>query len=447
MEYDELKTQFEQSDENFLDLLREKNRKTGFLFYIAEMEDDYLRQIYITEIPFIPPADNNPPGHGFPMDAILPKENIYYLTDKTDSLTRGEVVYNKIQREHKDKMEFDLVFAAILDNQNLLIIVRPVEQLSEHTAISNQFLLIIGLITLLISIAIAYRSAKSVVRPVKEITEISEHIANLDFSHRYTGRDRDEIGILGDSMNRISTQLDSAIVKLQDEMSLQKRFFAGVSHEFKTPVGLIRGYAESLRLGLANNQNEINEYSDIIIEETDRLNHLVSDIIFLVKSGSAEFQLSRKNVDIISLLCDSIEKIQPALSDKSIRLEKELPPDAVLQGDGIRIKQIFDNILNNAIRHTPEGKHIIVTVRADEDGIIVSVENEGEPIPDEHLSHLFDPFYTLYESRSKVSSGTGLGLSIVKNLVEKHGGYCGIENLRHNDFQGVRVWFQLPFLK
>jgi signal transduction histidine kinase len=453
-EYENLKETFEQPNMEILDLLRENDRRTGFLFYIAEMHGQQLGRIVLASGPNFFPDDPNIQSNVALPEFGLPNGQFDYIRNNIELIQQGESLFGQVERSMSGKMEFDLVFAAQLNTQYVLIIVRPVEQLDEHTAIINQFLLIIGLIAILISILIAQISARSVVKPIKDITDIGQHIANLDFSHRYTGNARDEIGSLGNSINTISTQLDSAIKeleetnkKLQVEMSLQKQFFAGVSHEFKTPVGLIRGYSESLVLGLAKTPEEIVEFSAIILDETDRLNRLVSDILFLVRSESAEFVLNLKTFDIIPLLENSLKKSAPMILDKQIRLTRDLPQSIMVKGDEIRIGQIFDNLLSNAFRHTPKGGIIAIKSVSKENGMMFCVMNEGEIIAEKHLQHLFDPFYTTFESRDKSSSGTGLGLSIVKNLVEKHHGRCGIENVNTKDFQGVNAWFWLPVIQ
>ncbi len=454
-EFEYISDGFVSPDNDLLDLLREEDRKTGFLFYIAEIQDDSIGEIIVASqrdsigrILPEPPVKAGFPGGG------LPLPQLDFVISNSETLFTGEPVYGRVQRELRDLNEFDLVFASRLNENYLLVITRPVEQLDEHSAVTNQFLLLIAVFVLLISIIIARISAKSIVKPIKEITEIAEHIADLDFSHRYTGNARDETGILGDSINRISAQLDTSIKdlertneKLKVEMDLQRRFFAGVSHEFKTPVGLIRGYSESLQLGLAKDLKEVKEFSTIILEETDRLNHLITDILFLVKSESTEFTLHTNEIDLIPLIDSIIEKNIPAAITKQIRLARSLPESAIVTADEVRVGQIIDNLMSNAFRHTPTGGEIAIRVSVESGEVTVCIINEGDHIDEKDIAHLFDPFYSAFESRDKQSSGTGLGLSIVKSLVDRHGGHCGIENVNDEKIRGVRAWFSIPVSK
>lgn len=452
-EYQDIATSFEKPDLDILTLLREKDKTTGFIFYILELTNQDKYNIVLSSAPnFHPepiafPRDNNPPI------LELPKAQFDYINSNIDTIKQGVVLFEKVYRDLSQNKEFDLIFVAPLKSSYVLVIARPVEQLEEQTAITNQFLIIIGLLSILLSVIIAKFAAKSVIKPIKKITTIVEHIANLDFSHKYEGNTKDEVNLLGNGINVISSQLDCAIKELEEsnkklkiEMALQKRFFAGVSHEFKTPIGLIRGYAESLKLGLVNNNKDIEEFSSVIIEETDKLNHFVTDILFLIKSESTEFVLNYKTMDIIIVLEKALEKSYPLISRKEINLTKDILPSTSFYGDEVRIGQIFNNILSNAIRHTPNKGKLMVKSFIKNKGIMIQFINEGQLIEEKHITYLFDPFYSAVESRDKINSGTGLGLSIVKNLVEKHNGKCGIENINFHSFKGVNVWVWLPLI-
>ena len=453
-EYQDISENFENPDQEILALLREKDKTTGFVFYLVELTTQDKYKIVLSSIPnFLPEPFAFPKDNLSPM-IELPKAQFDFLNANVEKIKQDEVVFGKVYRNLNENKEFDLIYAAQLKSPYVLVIARPVEQLEEQTAITNQFLIIIGILSIILSIIIAKFASKSVIKPIKKITTIVEHIAKLDFSHKYEGHTKDEVNLLGNGINVISSQLDSAIKdleqsnkKLKIEMDLQKRFFAGVSHEFKTPIGLIRGYAESLKLGLVKTPHEIEEFSEIIIEETDKLNHFVTDILFLIKSESTEFVLDIKTLDIITVLENALEKSSHLIEDKEINLIKDISSSIKLYGDEVRIGQVFNNILSNAFRHTPNKGKLIIKAFSKDDGVMIQFMNEGPLIEEKHIKHLFDPFYSAFESRDKINSGTGLGLSIVKNLVEKHKGKCGIENINQKTFKGVNVWVWFPSIK
>jgi signal transduction histidine kinase len=453
-EYETIKGGFDGLDEGLLDQLREHDRLTGFLFYVAETDGQQFGRIVMSSSPGFA-LDVPPFGPGIeemPMYGLALTQ-LDFVRENLEGIRQGTPAFGEIPREIGMSKGYDLVFASLLDQRYLLVIIRPVEQLYEFTAVTNQFLLAISLLAVLVSVIVAQFSARSVTKPIKRITEIGKHIADLDFSHRYVGHSRDEIGSLGNSINKISTKLDSTIReleetnrKLQTEMGLQKQFFAGVSHEFKTPVGLIRGYSESLTLGLAKTPEEIKEFAAIILDESDRLNLLVSDILLLVRSESSQFVLDMKILDIIPFLEASIRKNSLQIAEKKLHIAKKLPESVMVEGDAVRLTQIVDNLLGNALRHVPANGTIAIEATPEDGGMRFSFLNEGAPIAPEHLAHLFDPFYSAFESRDKSVSGTGLGLSIVRNLVGKHNGRCGIENIEREGLSGVDAWFWLPVI-
>ncbi|MGD1822745.1 MAG: sensor histidine kinase [Pleomorphochaeta sp.] len=460
-EYNEIKKEFSEPNDEIISLLSSRDSKTGFLYYISDLENLRNKKIILASNPIPLPMGNfmmrampNSFNEMPIKESMIPQVQSEYILSNLDIIKTEGYIFSQVHRVVPGSNEFDLVFAGELENEYLLLIIRPVEQLAEQTAITNKFLLIIGFISLVFSIFVAHSLAKTIVKPIKDITKITGKIAKLDFSNKYEGNSIDEIGELGSSINEISYQLDKSISELEDsnkkleiENNLQKKFFAGISHEFKTPIGLISGYAETLKLGLAKNTQERYDYTNIILEETDKLNHLVNDILFLIKSESTEFILNFKEINVITLLQNSVKKYENIIKEKDIYLIMNMSKCFTINGDSIRLSQIFENILSNAFRYTNNGKKIIINATEKENNVLIEFINEGSQIDNDHIVHLFDPFYSAYEARDRFSSGTGLGLSIVKNLVNKHNGTINIENYNDNGIIGVRVWVLFPSIK
>ena len=160
--------------------------------------------------------------------------------------------------------------------------------------------------------------------PILGLDQMAKNISELDFSKRYEGNEKDEVGRLGESMNIISEKLDRTIGDLKNEMALQQRFLASVSHEFKTPVGLIKGYTESLELGLASSDEETQEFYEIIIGEADRLDHLISDIIYLMQLNSVNFRIDMKEFNFSHLLIETVNKLKTINDDKTYELTMDI---------------------------------------------------------------------------------------------------------------------------
>jgi len=406
-EFEILSDLYNPHNRDFLNIIRERSAETGLKYLVSK------------------------PNFTIIMSSIpeFRKEGQQKLSkDKREILDKlgNETYYGSVKRENSSKS--DVLLVSPLNRDTFLFIVKPMEQLKDNAAIANDFLLFMGTITLLLSVFLTYLVAQKAVKPIVEITGISRKIAVLDFSQKYTGQSKDEIGILGDSINHISEELDKTINHLNKEMELQKRFLASVSHEFKTPVGLIRGYSESLNLDMAQSEEERKEFSEIIISEADRLNDLVSDLLLLIRMDSTSFHLSKCDFDLSETIRSIKRKYEQIQNIKKIHFKLTIPENHIFHGDEKRITQVIENLLNNAIRHCISESEIILSLIIEKEQILLSIYNKGPFIPDEQLHHIFDPFYSIHDSRSRDKSGTGLGLSIVKSIVEKHGGTCSIIN-------------------
>ncbi|WP_176461864.1 sensor histidine kinase [Anaeromicrobium sediminis] len=431
-EYEELLEEYRGiSDRKFLDILRRRNSDNGYKYLVVNEKYD----IVLSSAPEFKEGNR----------LHLSKFQKEFMKKNEKELTDGKVFYQALKRD--DSKQYDITLVAQLRKDHFLLIAQPLQQVSENVAIANDFILMIGIGILIIGVIIANYMSRRIVRPILEITEITSKIANLDFSERYHGTLKDEVGILGKSINRISEKLHSTIsdlkhtnTDLQKELQLQKRFLASVSHEFKTPVGLIRGYTESLHLGMAKDKEEAQEFTSIILQETDHLNRLISDIIFLMHIDSGIFQMNMKGFDLAISIQGVVNKFSQMPSEKSFELSVETPSKLQVCGDEGRLIQVLENLISNGIRHVSPGGILQLTANQKNNLVKVEIYNSGKQIPKEHLPHLFNAFYSAQDSRSRNNSGTGLGLSIVNSIIQKHRGECGV----FNRADGVVFWFTLP---
>lgn len=378
----------------------------------------------------------------------LPRYQREYIDHNRKALNKGEILYGPLVDENKGQSFVQHI--GKLKKDEYLVISQPLAQLSENARIANSFFLMIGVAMLSVSVLVTYFMSKRLVRPILDITFIAQRIADLDFTLRYQGNSEDEVGILGESINTISKKLDSTISdlkltneQLNKEMQLQKRFLASVSHEFKTPVGLIRGYGETLEHGMVNSPTEQKEISGIIIKEADRLNRLVNDIILLMRMESGAFKMKMQKIDLVPIMQETLDKFSMIASKKQVKLTKDIPESLPVFVDGERIIQVLDNLFSNSLRHVNNKGEIKFEAIIIHDIIRIELMNTGTKIPENHLGHLFEPFYRVEESRSRKSGGSGLGLSIVKGIITAHKGDCGVKNIDN----GVIFWFTLPISK
>lgn len=434
-EYEVLLEQYKESTDNeFLNIVKKQNSNTGYKYLVVNEKYDVI----LSSAPEFQIDDR------FELTKFLKK----FLSKHQNELSEEKIFYQALKSD--DNSQYDIVLAAKLKRDYFLLITKPVQQISDNVAIANDFIIMIGIGVLIIGALIAYYMSRRIVRPLLEITKITSKIAHLDFSKRYKGTLKDEVGILGQSINRISEKLHSTIsdlnqanTDLQAELQLQKRFLASVSHEFKSPVGLIRGYAESLQLGMAQNKEEAEEFTAIILQETDHLSRLISDIILLMHMDSGTFHIDKKKFNLAVSIQDIINKHVQMPTEKPLQFRTEIPSILPVYGDEGRIIQVLENLISNGIRHVDSRGILHITAKQLNDQVKVEVYNSGNPIPEKHLAHLFNAFYSAHDSRSRNKTGSGLGLSIVNSIMQKHGGECGVLNKE----DGVVFWFSLPVSK
>ncbi len=413
------------------DILRRRDSVSGYKYLVVNEKYD----VVLSSAPEFQEGDR----------LNLSKFQKEFIAKNESELMAGEIFYEALERDENN--QYDITLAARLRKDHYLLITKPLQQVSDNVDIANDFFIMIGIGILIIGVMIANFMSRRIVRPILDITEITSKIADLDFSERYHGTLKDEVGILGKSINKISEKLSSTIgdlkranADLKKEIQLQKRFLASVSHEFKTPVGLIRGYTESLHLGMAKDTEEAKEFTGIILKETDHLNRLISDIIFLMHIDSGIFKMKMRDFDLSKSIRGVVNKFSQMPNDKTFDFSVEIPHTLQVHGDEGRLIQVLENLISNATRHVTPGGILEIIASEESDLVKVEIYNSGDQIPEEHLSHLFDAFYSAQDSRSRNKTGTGLGLSIVNSIIQKHGGQCGVNNKEN----GVVFWFDLP---
>lgn len=414
--YDEVKAELFEADKNWL---VRAGARTGFEINIV---DNNMKIISTSKITDKNVADARISASS--KDKLAKLENEYYYA---------------IEREG-DKRE--IIFLATLKS-NYLVIKKPMRALTESASIANVFFIISGLILFILSVILLTILSKHFLTPLNEINEIVSRISKLDFSKKFVSKTEDEINDLGENINIISEKLSTTIEELKDsnaklssQIESQKLFFATTSHEFKTPLGLIRGYSEAIQLDLADKT----DLTETIISEVDRLNLLVNDITELISFDRADFKLKLSREDLAFLLKDRIKKFSGNIQNKNINLILEAPHDLSILIDKNRILQLLDNLLSNAINYVDKNKIIEIKLNRLANKAVISFYNSSDYINKETLDKLFMSFYRIDKDRSRLSGGSGLGLAIVKKIVLAHGGECSIRNYKN----GILLEIFLP---
>lgn len=237
----------------------------------------------------------------------------------------------------------------------------------------------------------------------------------------------------------------SVVRDMTEERKLDKMrsdFIANVSHELRTPIAMMQGYSEAIVDDIAQSDEEKKEMAKVIYDESLRMGRLVNELLDLAKMESGHFQLTMEEVEIEPFLSRIQRKFQGLAKDKNIALTFNLNNlENVFEFDSDRIEQVLTNLIDNAIRHTPENGLVIINAYSDDRGLSMEVQDNGAGIPEEDVPFVFERFYKADKARTRGRAGTGLGLAIAKNIVEAHNGFISVKSKLG---QGTTFSFRLP---
>lgn len=342
-----------------------------------------------------------------------------------------------------------------LDNGNFILIRTPIQGIKDNVHISNTFITYIGIGTLIIGIIAAFVLSSYISRPIKQLSNIAERMSELDFDIKYDGKDKGEIGLLGKSMNNMSqkleeniSQLKAANLELQRDIDKKEKlekmrtdFLSNVSHELKTPIALIQGYAEGLKEGITDDPESMDFYCSVIIDEAAKMNNMVKRLLTLNQIEFGEDELVMERFDINELVKSVVSANELRATQKNLSITYDIMDTPLyVWADEYKVEEVVTNYLSNAINHCCNENIIKIKVgQIDKDNVRVSVFNTGNNIPEADIEHIWEKFYKVDKARTREYGGNGIGLSIVKAIVESMGKTCGVNNLS----DGVEFWFDL----
>jgi signal transduction histidine kinase len=286
-----------------------------------------------------------------------------------------------------------------------------------------------------VAIITGFRRARSISEPVEQLATVASRVANGDLSARVEVTGEDEIARLESEFNQMADQLGDALkeetthrARAEWLLAANRSLISNVSHELRTPVAVVRSHLEALLAEPAQGE----EYARIALRETDRLERLVEDLFQLTRLESKGLQITTEPMDAAAAIREAFESLaEPARREAGITMICEAPDKPLMAlADHARIVQVLQNLIRNAIRHTPEGGIILVSAEREPDGdIALQVLDTGEGIPREHLPRIFERFYRADPSRTHSGGGgAGLGLAIAKELITAMGGTIAVES-------------------
>ena len=345
---------------------------------------------------------------------------------------------------------YDLV--GILDNGFILVLRTPVETVHDNISFSTKLFASVSLALLIFEILIVLIVTNMFSKPIIEMSRVARRMSNMDFSSKVEVTSNDEIGDLGESMNELSNKLENSITELKSanlELSnnlrekeqiedMRTEFLSHVSHELKTPLAIIQGYAEGLKSGVAEDQETMDYYCDVISDEATKMNELVMRLINLnqIETGN---DLSIERFDLTKLIEDVINNTTILLKDRNVNIKFEEKEEKYVWADSFRIEEVITNYLSNAIHYVKDDGEIRLWYEDKKDTVRVNVYNYGDTIDKENLEKLFIKFYKVDAARTRSYGGSGIGLSIVAAIMKSHDKEYGAYNVE----DGVVFYFEV----
>ncbi len=360
-----------------------------------------------------------------------------------------------IVRQSRDRMmgmEY-LEMIGSLDRGDYFIMRTPLESIRDSVMLANRFYVGIGAVMIIISAVIIYLFSRKVTKPVMELAEISKRMTALDFDAKFESKEENEIGVLGAHMNQLSNTLEKNISELktannelrrdieqkEKNEEMRKEFLANVSHELKTPLALIQGYAEGLKDGISDDPDSREYYLEVIMDEAKKLNTMVRKLLTLNEMESGQETIAMERFNVAEVIEGIAQSYSLFIQQKEGKLRLKIQNPLYVWGDELKIEEVLTNYISNACNHL-EGERII-EIKAEQKGdqVRISVFNTGKQIPEEDMGRIWDKFYKVDKAHTREYGGSGIGLSIVKAIMESVNGRYGVNNYEN----GVEFWIEL----
>ena len=343
----------------------------------------------------------------------------------------------------------------IVGNGNLVLVRATMESIKDNVTISNTFMVYVAIIAIVVGSVLILYICKKVTDPIEKLTQISDEMKKLNFEAKYVAENeyKNELDILGQNMNELSETLEKNIKELKsanialkkdiarkeeiDEM--RKEFLSNVSHELKTPIALIQGYAEGLKEGINDDEESRNFYCEVIMDESSKMNIMVKKLLTLNQLEFGNDSANMERFDIVELVRNYVKSASMLAKQKDVTVNFGEYPPIFVWGDEFKIEEVLMNYYSNALNHISGEKIIEIRLTLNDNHVRVSVFNTGEPIPEDSIGHIWEKFYKVDKARTREYGGSGVGLSIVKAIMEGMHQDYGVINYDN----GVEFYFEL----
>ena len=369
---------------------------------------------------------------------------------KYDDIEEGYV----IKRNHDKKLNsdyYDLI--GTLGNGYLVSVRYSLASLGDSSRIANRFFGYVGAIVLLVGIFISIVFSRRFTKPIHEMATVADEMAKLNFETKVAYQSKDEIGRLGNRLNQLSEKLEITISELKtanNELSedivkkeqideMRKEFLSHVSHELKTPIALIQGYAEGLKENVTENSESREFYCDVIIDEANKMNAMVKKLLTLNQIEFGKDILHFERFDVATMVKNRLNSNEILFQEKNVKVTYPPEEGIYVWADEFLIEEAISNYISNAIHYVDINGEIIVRFQKFSDKVRLFVYNSGSQIPEEELDKIWLKFYKIDKARTREYGGNGIGLSIVAAPMESHNMEYGVTNKEN----GVEFYMDL----
>lgn len=376
-------------------------------------------------------------------EAVLPKEEIDEIIVQ---LKNNEYVFKEITLlDYRGKV---LILFMPYMRDRYIEIITPLSFIQEGLEISTRYHLLIIVLALIIGSSMSFVFSKKMTDPILELKEITQRISLLDFNIKFEKERKDEIGELGYAINKMGGTLEKNIdeinkvnKKLMEDIEnekrldkLRKEFIASVSHELKTPIAIIQGYAQGLMENIAETEEDRKFYCEIIVEESLKMDSLVKELLLITQMDSGHFKIEKEKVDLYQMIKD----IRDKYSSKNREIKYIGEKDIFAYCDEKYIDRVLENLVVNALKYSTGDREVTITVDDIENKYKIIISNESENLSEDDLENIWTPFYRVNKARDR--DGHGLGLAIVRGILENHKSNFGVYITEKNI---INFWFEL----
>lgn len=337
----------------------------------------------------------------------------------------------------------DIFLFGRLDNGYMTAMQIPMESMQATVKIFTQFLAYIAMIAVVFGATVMYLVSRNFTRPIKEMADVAQRMTKLDFDAKVTNISPDELGDLGIYMNDMSSKLEQTISELKTANNelrkdidkrariddMRKEFLSHVSHELKTPIALIQGYAEGLKENISDDEESREFYCEVIADEADKMNKMVKKLLDLNEIEFGQDKVHMERFDVVDLLKNLTASSAILFQKKNVTLEFDAIESIYVWADEFMIEEVLSNYISNALNHVTEGGTIHIRFEEKHKNVRIFVYNTGEHIPEEDIDKIWIKFFKVDKARTREYGGSGIGLSIVAATMEAHGKSYGVNNV------------------